>query len=184
MSYDKDKYEKQIDSSPLFSLDKEKQPKGNDRGQRDRVVTCIYADNSSDKRRFAHRLYGGYLHIYPHGKIYGGVGMNISEIYSAMGLKVKLNYENTSVRFTQGALVRIAPCSNEQTFMLDQYGEGVKETGTIICKAGRSHADYLHELFAGEYSGAYKCMFVINGISDDSLEIQTYTFRTVTDERV
>ena len=107
--------------------------------------------------------------------------MNISEIYSAMGEKIKLLYDDSPVEFIEGVLVDIKPSQNRQNFFINQYGEGVNETESILCKASPYTADYLLELFEGEHAGAYKCLFVINGVTEDALEIQTYTFQSITE---
>ena len=107
--------------------------------------------------------------------------MKISEIYPAMGLKIKLSFEDTSVRFTTGILVRIEPTQDRQSFLVNQYGEGAKENKSVLCKASPQTADYLLDMFEGEHSDAYRCMFLIDGVNNDSIEIQTYTFQSVTE---
>ena len=107
--------------------------------------------------------------------------MKISEIYSAMGLKIKLTYEDSSAHFTKGILVRIEPSQDRQTFIVNQYGEGAEENKSVLCKTSPQTADYLLDLFEGEHNDAYKCMFLIDGVNNGSLEIQTYTFQTVTE---
>lgn len=107
--------------------------------------------------------------------------MKISEIYSAMGLKIKLNFEDTSVHFTKGILIRIEPTQDRHNFLVNQYGKGSKENKSVLCKASPQTADYLLDLFEGEHGDAYKCMFLIDGVNSDSLEIQTYTFQSVTE---
>lgn len=107
--------------------------------------------------------------------------MKISEIYSAMGLKIKLSFEDTSAHFTKGILIRIEPTQDRQNFLVNQYGEGAGDNKSVLCKASLQTADYLLELFEGEHSDAYKCMFLIDGVNSDSLEIKTYTFQSVTE---
>lgn len=107
--------------------------------------------------------------------------MKLSEIYSAMGLKIKLGFEDTSVDFSKGILVHIQPTQDRQNFLVNQYGKGTEESKSVLCKASHQTADYLLDLFEGEHSDAYKCMFLIDGVNSESLEIQTYTFQTVTE---
>ena len=107
--------------------------------------------------------------------------MKISEIYSAMGLKIKLNYEDTSANFQEGNLIRIEASHEIRTFLVSQYGEGVSNCKTVLCKASPNTADYLADLFEGEHEDAYRCMFLIVGIEPGSLEVQAYTFRSVTE---
>ena len=107
--------------------------------------------------------------------------MKISEIYSAMGLKIKLNYEDTSADFQKGNLIRIEPSHEIRTFLVSQYGECVPNSKTVLCKASPNTGKYLADLFEGEHEHAYKCMFLIVDVVDGSLEVQTYTFRSVTE---
>ena len=107
--------------------------------------------------------------------------MRISEIYSAKRLKIKLTYEDTSVYFGEGVLVRISPSEDRHIFLVNQYGRDAKDDKPILCRASSQTADYLLDLFEGEHSDAYRCMFMIDGINEDSLEIQTFVFQSVTE---
>lgn len=107
--------------------------------------------------------------------------MKISEIYSAMGLKIKLNYEDTSGDFKEGNLIRVEASHEARSYLVSQYGEGVTNNRTILCKVSPVTDDYLADLFAGEHEEAYRCMFLIMGVETGSLEVQTYTFRSVTE---
>ena len=107
--------------------------------------------------------------------------MKISEIYSAMGLKIKLNYEDTSNGFKEGNLIRIEASQERQVFLVSQYGEGAESNRTVLCKASPTTADYLLDLFDGEHTDAYRCMFVIAGVETNCIEVQTYTFRSITE---
>ena len=107
--------------------------------------------------------------------------MKISEIYSAMGLKIKLNYEDASADFREGNLIRIEASHEARTYLVSQYGEGVTNNRTVLCKVSPDTDDYLADLFAGEHEDAYRCMFLIMGAETGGLEVQTYTFRSVTE---
>lgn len=115
--------------------------------------------------------------------------MNISEIYSAMGLKFKLTYKETPANFQNGNLIQIEPSlvrqdfgREGQYFLISQYGKGVKNNNPVLCKASSEITEYLHDLLAGERDeNAYKCMFLIDGVGADYIEVQTYTFRSVTE---
>ena len=68
--------------------------------------------------------------------------MNISEIYSAMGLKFKLTYKETPANFQNGNLIQIEPSlvrqdfgREGQYFLISQYGKGVKNNNPVLCKA-------------------------------------------------
>ena len=93
--------------------------------------------------------------------------MKISEIYSAMGLKVKMNYADLSADFQIGNLVRVEPSQDRQVFLVSQYGENVKNDKAVLCNVSPSTADYLLDLFAGEHEDAYRCMFLIDGVAAD-----------------
>jgi len=107
--------------------------------------------------------------------------VKISEIYSAMGLKIKLNYEDTYADFHEGNLIRIEASQETRTFLVSQYGDGVSNSKTVLCNASPNTADYLADLFEGEHEDAYRCMFLVVGLEVGSLEVQTYTFRSVTE---
>lgn len=107
--------------------------------------------------------------------------MKISEIYSAMGLKIKLNYEDSSAGFQNGNLIRIEPTHERSVFLVSQYGKNVENTKTVLCKVSSGTADYLLDLFEGEHEDAYRCMFLIYAVEDTCIEVQTYTFQSVTE---
>lgn len=107
--------------------------------------------------------------------------MKISEIYSAMGLKIKLNYEDSSAGFQNGNLIRIEPTQDRAVFLVSQYGKNVESTKTVLCKVSPNTADYLLDLFEGEHEDAYRCMFLIYAVEDICIEVQTYTFQSVTE---
>lgn len=107
--------------------------------------------------------------------------MKISEIYSAMGLKVKLNYEDSTVNFKTGVLVRIEQSQERQVFLVSQYGVGAGDEKTVLCKASSQAADYLLDLFSGEHNDAYRCMFLIDDVEEEHIVVQSYTFQSVTE---
>lgn len=107
--------------------------------------------------------------------------MKISEIYSAMGLKIKLNYEDTSADFREGNLIRVEASHEARSYLVSQYGKGVTNNRTILCKVSPDTDDYLADLFSGEHENAYRCMFLITDVETGSLVVQTYTFRSVTE---
>lgn len=107
--------------------------------------------------------------------------MRISEIYSAMGLKIKLNYEDSSSGFQNGNLIRIEPTHERTIFLVSQYGKNVESTKTVLCKVSPGTADYLLDLFEGEHEDAYRCMFLIYAVENTCIEVQTYTFQSVTE---
>lgn len=109
--------------------------------------------------------------------------MKISEIYSAMGLKIKLSFEDESASFQGGVLIEIKPSQSQdkQIFLVRQYGEGAVSSKTVLCTASPETADYLLDLFDGERNGAYRCMFLVDGTGTGFVDVQTYVFQTVTE---
>ncbi|MGI6365911.1 MAG: DEAD/DEAH box helicase [Bacillota bacterium] len=109
--------------------------------------------------------------------------MKISEIYSAMGLKIKLCFEDETASFKEGVLIRIEPSQSQdkQVFLVSQYGEGIVSRKTVLCKASSETADYLLDLFDGERNGAYRCMFLVDGGAQGFIDVQTYIFQSVTE---
>ncbi len=110
--------------------------------------------------------------------------MKISDIYSAKGSKFKLNLEDNTADFKEGLLVRIVPAqSGQRMFLVNQYGEGIKNSNPVLCSTGTPTASHLNDLFESEHEGDFRCMFMIEGVGDNYIEIQTYTFRSVTEYR-
>ncbi|MGV8027435.1 MAG: AAA domain-containing protein [Anaerolineaceae bacterium] len=109
--------------------------------------------------------------------------MKISDVYSAKGLKVKLNYIDSSAHFSTGLLIHIEATQRDCEFLVNQYGAGIGITASqmVLCKADRMTAEYILDLINGERNDAFRCMFAIEGVNDTSLEIQAYTFRSVTE---
>ncbi len=107
--------------------------------------------------------------------------MKISDIYSAKGLKIKLTYDDVSAGYKEGILIRVEPSQDNQFFFVSQYGKDRKNDNVILCKASPNTADYLLDLLEGESYGAYRCMFLIDGVEESFIEVQVYTFQTVTE---
>ncbi|PKO08624.1 MAG: hypothetical protein CVU40_14295 [Chloroflexi bacterium HGW-Chloroflexi-2] len=109
--------------------------------------------------------------------------MKISDIHSAKGLKFKLNFIDSSVYFSAGMLIHIEATQKDCEFLINQYGKGTCTTSSqlVLCKADNKSAQYILDLFESEHNDAFRCMFAIEGVNDTSLEIQAYTFRSVTE---
>lgn len=109
--------------------------------------------------------------------------MKISDMYSAKGLKFKLNFLDSSVHFSAGMLVRIEAAQNDCEFLAKQYGAGSGTTASqlVLCKTDSRTAQYILDLFDSERNDSFRCMFAIEVVNDTSLEIQAYTFRSVTE---
>lgn len=109
--------------------------------------------------------------------------MKISDVYSAKRLKVKLNYIDSSAHFSAGMLIHIEATQRDTEFLVNQYGAGIGTAASqlVLCKADRLTAQFVLDLIDGERNDAFRCMFAIENINDTSLEIQSYTFRSVTE---
>ena len=107
--------------------------------------------------------------------------MKISEIYSAMGLKIKLNYEDSSAGFQEGNLIRVEQTTDREVFLVSQYGKDIQNQKAVLCRVSPGTADYLLNLFEGEHEDAFRCMFLIDGSETNCIEVQTYTFQSVTE---
>ena len=107
--------------------------------------------------------------------------MRLSDINSAKGMKIKLIYEDSTASFQEGALLRIEPTQDPHTFLVNQYGEGVATEKSVLCKVSNQTSSYLMDLFDGERNDAFRCMFVIDDIEIGNINVQAYTFRSVTE---
>ena len=109
--------------------------------------------------------------------------MKISDIYSAKGLKIKFTYDDSSVKFVAGMLVRIDSTQKEREYLVSQYAQDENSTSQnpVLAKTDPHTAAYLRDLFDGESSDAFKCLFSIEGVANSYIEVQAYTFRTVTE---
>lgn len=107
--------------------------------------------------------------------------MRISDVYSAKGLKFKLNLHDRSAAFRADVLVEIEPGHDEHEFLIRPFGEGSAACSSLVfCRTDRRTATYIRELVDAENSDALRCLFEIEGVNNGSLEIQAYTFRSVT----
>ena len=107
--------------------------------------------------------------------------MKISDISSAKGLKLKLCYQDSSYHFTVGALISIVSSQKDNEFLIDSYGVGVNsnEMKPAICKTDSSSSQYIKDLLDTEKSGSSRCLFSIEGINEDSVEVQAYIFNSI-----
>ena len=63
--------------------------------------------------------------------------MNISDIYSAKGLKFKLNIKQSDFSIDRGALCKIETTQKNQEFFVSQYGANVKHTSVVLCESSK-----------------------------------------------
>lgn len=107
--------------------------------------------------------------------------MDISEISSAKGLKFNLQCVDSNAEFKAGDLIRLEHTREERAFLVSQFGAGSTEAPPTSCIAGRTTAEYLHELLQNEEYRAFRCLFEIDCRDADTLEVQAYTFQSITE---
>lgn len=107
--------------------------------------------------------------------------MNISDIYSAKGLKFKLNIKQSDFSIDRGALCKIETTQKNQEFFVSQYGANVKHTSVVLCESSKETANYINDIFAEEKNDIIKVMFIVDDVYEDCIEIQTYIFQSVTE---
>lgn len=109
--------------------------------------------------------------------------MKISDISTAKGSKIKLIFQDASASYTIGSLLRIEPTQNEREFLVNQYGQGVPTDGNkpLLCKTDSLTAEYIADLLSTEKTDSFRCLFSVEGVNNKSLEVQTYTFKSVTE---
>ena len=106
--------------------------------------------------------------------------MNIADISSAKGQKFNLECSSPPTSFKEGSLVRVDATRRDCVFIVSQYGVG-ESAGPVTCFASKLTAEYLHELARGEECLAFRCLFSLNGVEDDVLVVQAYTFQSITE---
>jgi hypothetical protein len=108
--------------------------------------------------------------------------MKIADIYSAKGLKIKFTYEDTSANFEKGDLIRIDKTQKEREYLVTKYANKEESSAiTVLCLTDHVASDYLIDLFNGENSDVIRCLFTIEGVEKAYIEIQAYTFNTITE---
>ncbi|WP_446787115.1 DEAD/DEAH box helicase [Macellibacteroides fermentans] len=108
--------------------------------------------------------------------------MKISDISIAKGSKIKLIFQDTSTKFTKGSLLRIELTQNEREFIINQYGQGIctEDNRPLLCETDSLSAEYIVDLLNTEKSGTFRCLYSVEGINNSSIEVQAYTFKSVT----
>lgn len=108
--------------------------------------------------------------------------MNISELYSAKGLKIKLTYNAPETVFTQGALLSIDVTRKEREFLVTEYAsKDDNDNKLTFCHTDRVAAEYLRDLHEGESNGIFKSLFVVEGAGENYIEIQAFVFNSITE---
>lgn len=107
--------------------------------------------------------------------------MDISDINSAKRLKFSIHLMDSDIEFKVGCLVRLTNTNKERSFFVSQFGQDAINDVPVSCIAGRNTAGYILDLLNGEECQAFRCMFVVEGRENDDLEVQAYTFQSITE---
>lgn len=104
--------------------------------------------------------------------------MKISDLYSAKGLKMRLELNEVPDFLKVGSLLKIEPAQMQYHFLLFCFpmGSNGKVSNSVICKVTPSTERYLFSLIERNQKDELKCLFEIAGKSEDSIEVQAYTF--------
>ena len=108
--------------------------------------------------------------------------MKVSDIHLAKRKKFKLCYSDAPTIFLNGALIRITETQKENEFLVSQYGANVSQANAraVLCRVDSLTAEYLREVNEIEKAGSYRYLYAIDRVNDDSVEVQTYSFNSVT----
>ena len=165
MYYDRERYEKLIIQSSLFSLDKEIDESAYKREALKMVeyLYCYLLGINEQK----YEPYGYEITVVAKRCINGFKGEKGEFLHyfnAAWKQKIKHIYSDqlheNSARFSSGALIRIEPTQMEKEFLVYQLAiGGLKSASTpVLCNTDIRTASYLAELFDNEKNGAFRCM--------------------------
>lgn len=108
--------------------------------------------------------------------------MKISDIHTAKGLKFKLNVIDSEELFTVGDLINIKSAVRENEFLVESYGNNsAKFSAPVRAVSDRDNGIYILELLDLEKTNDNRCMFSVEGVNDESIEVQAYTFNSLTE---
>jgi hypothetical protein len=101
--------------------------------------------------------------------------MNISDLHSAKGLKFKLKAENGISSNLNDTIVNIINTSGKDDFFVECKGN------RDLFTAEKNIANHISELLEAEKNKIQKNLFVVDDAHDDYLEIQSYSFASITE---
>lgn len=109
--------------------------------------------------------------------------MKISDVHTAKGLKFKLKAANSKKIFVSGDLINIKSAVHENEFLVDRYSNDSNKnrTESVLVSADYESSLYIVDLLDLEKSNENRCVFSVEGVNDDSIEVQAYTFRSLTE---
>lgn len=103
--------------------------------------------------------------------------MKISDIHSARRFKFRLNFESIpKTTYSIDGLIRIFRTNKATEFYVEPFGQSHE-----ILSADKPTADCIDDLLQSEEQKIFHCLFVIEGVNSKSIEIQAYTFRSMTE---
>ena len=114
--------------------------------------------------------------------------MKISDVHSAKGLKLRLDIKDIDPKLAVDGLIKLERTEGSRIFMATPFGDVFQRQGKKTNKpssfrvsVSEQTADYINELLESEQYGNLAIIFAIEGIEEEHIEIQTYTFRTITE---
>lgn len=109
--------------------------------------------------------------------------MKLSDTYLAKRKKLKLCHPEAKEVFVSGALISITATQNEREFLVNQYGRNSNQAKmkVAVCSVDPLTAEYLQDVAETERIGSKRFLYAIDRVENESLEVQTYSFNTVTD---
>jgi hypothetical protein len=104
--------------------------------------------------------------------------LKISDIHSAQGLKFKLKFLlKTHERYLEDKPIHILKTSKGTEFDVKQGSQKTVDP----CSTDKKTADYIEELLQKQEYGGFHCLFIFEGYNNDGIEVQAYTFNSVTE---
>ena len=109
--------------------------------------------------------------------------MDISNLGAAKSQKFKLALSSTN-EFKIGRFLKIDFTKDVTKFTIIQFGPNTSaQAYPIFCKTDSFTSQYLLECIQSEKSGTQRFFFVIENVYKNSLEVQSYSFSTITEYR-
>lgn len=106
--------------------------------------------------------------------------MDISNLGAAKSLKFKLTLDSAS-EFKKGNFLKIEFTSDVAKFTITPFGPNVSaQASPVFCKTDAFTSQYLLDCIQFEQEKAECFLFVIERVYEDCLEVQAYSFSTIT----
>lgn len=106
--------------------------------------------------------------------------MDISNLNAAKSLKFKLTLDSAS-EFKKGSFLKIEFTNDVTKFTIIPFGPNTSyQAYPVFCKTDSFTSQYLLDCIQSEKSGIQRFFFVIERVYEDSLEVQAYSFSTIT----